>query len=126
VATTLKTQTVPMSQSYPVLKQQPSDKGNDVRFYKTLKQGCATHGLGTEVFGALWPTERARFSSITVFERYCQGRFMGTVGLRLNRYFIKFDKFYEIIRQLLVIKTIIKKKIEGRNFPGSKAIALVA
>ena len=34
-------------------------------------------------------------ASITVFERYCrcQGRFKGTVGLRLNRYFVKFDKF---------------------------------
>jgi len=32
-------------------------------------------------------------ASITVFERYCEGRIKGTVGLRLNRYFIKFDKF---------------------------------
>jgi len=37
--------TEPMRLSYlRVLEQHPSDKGNDVRFTKTLKQGCATHG----------------------------------------------------------------------------------
>jgi len=33
-------------------------------------------GPGAEV---LWSTENARFSSITVFERYSQGRIKGTV-----------------------------------------------
>jgi len=33
-------------------------------------------GPGAEV---LWPTERARVSSITVFEKYCQGWIKGTV-----------------------------------------------
>jgi len=33
-------------------------------------------GPGAEV---LWSTERARFSSVAVFERYCQGQIKGTV-----------------------------------------------
>jgi len=59
--------TEPMLLSYPgFLEQQPSDKGIVVRFFKTVKQGCATHGpLAKSGPGAeiLWPTERARFSS---------------------------------------------------------------
>jgi len=31
-------------------------------------------------------------ASITIFERYRQGWIKDTVGLRLNRYFVKFDK----------------------------------
>jgi len=34
----LNTPTEPISLSYPVLEQQPSDKGNDFRFSTTLKQ----------------------------------------------------------------------------------------
>jgi len=42
--------------------QQPSDKGNDVHLYKTLKQGCATHGSRAKVtrdlkFCGLWPAK---------------------------------------------------------------------
>jgi len=54
-----------MSLSYPwVLEQQPSHKGNDVRFSNTLIKGCASHGPraendpGAEV---LRPAERSRF-----------------------------------------------------------------
>jgi len=69
--------TEPMSLSFPgLLELQPLDKGNDIRFSKTLKQGSATHG----------PRKGTDFqASITVFERYCQGRIKGTIGLRLNR-----------------------------------------
>jgi len=34
-----------------------SDKGKNVRIYKTLKQGCATHGPGAEV---LWTVARGK------------------------------------------------------------------
>jgi len=44
--------------SYPgVFRQQPSDKGKNVRIYKTLKQGCANHGPGAEV---LWAVARRK------------------------------------------------------------------
>jgi len=59
---------------------------------------CGQKVVWELTFCGLWPAERARFSSITVFEKYCLGRIKGTVGLRLNRYFVKFDTFYEIIR----------------------------
>jgi len=31
--------------------------------------------------------------SIAVFQRYFRGQIKGTVDVRLNRYFVKFDKF---------------------------------
>jgi len=56
VAATLKSHSdgadVAVSHTYPgVLKQHPSDKGNDKRFYKTVKQVRATHGHGPKVAG---------------------------------------------------------------------------
>jgi len=73
-----------------VLEHQPSDKGNNVRFSKTLKQGCATHGPWAKNGLHKGPDFQA---SITVFERYCQDQFKGTVSIRLNRQLVKFDKF---------------------------------
>jgi len=64
--------TEPMLLPYPgVLEQQPSDKGNNVRFSKTLKDGCAIHGRLTLCGRRKGPDFQ---ESITVLERHCQGR----------------------------------------------------
>jgi len=76
-------------------------QGKRCTLFQNPKQGLATDvtraksGPRTEV---LWPTEGSNFqASITVFERYYQGWIKGTVGRRVNRYFVKFDKVQEII-----------------------------
>jgi len=90
VAATLKTSSDRADVAVIVLEQQHSDKGNDIRFSKTVKQGSACGPKAARELKFCGPRKGLDFqASITVFERYCQGRIKGTLGLRLNRYFLK-------------------------------------
>jgi len=73
-----------MSLHTQYLEQQHSDQGSDVRFSKTLKQGRATHGPADQV-------ARGKGQIFKQELRFLKG--IAMAGLRVNRYFVKFDDF---------------------------------